>query len=29
MPPPNAIATMTPENREKIIAWVRNARVEK
>ena len=29
MPPPNAIATMTPESREKIIAWVRNARAEK
>lgn len=26
MPPPNAISTMTPENRETIIAWVREAR---
>ena len=26
MPPPNAIATMTLENRETIIAWVREAR---
>ncbi|MEP3783656.1 urate hydroxylase PuuD [Ascidiaceihabitans sp.] len=26
MPPPNAISTMTPENREHIIAWVQAAR---
>ena len=26
MPPPNAIRTMTPKNREKIIAWVRLGR---
>jgi uncharacterized membrane protein len=28
MPPPNAIATMTPEARGKIVAWVRNARAD-
>lgn len=28
MPPPNAIATMTPENRGTIVAWVRNARAD-
>jgi uncharacterized membrane protein len=28
MPPPNAIATMTPANRGKIVAWVRNARAD-
>ena len=28
MPPPNAIATMTPESRGKIVAWVRNAQAD-
>jgi uncharacterized membrane protein len=28
MPPPNAIATMTPQNRGVIVAWVRNARAD-
>ena len=28
MPPPNAIATMTPQNRDKIVAWVQAARAD-
>ena len=28
MPPPNAIATMTAENRGKIVVWMRNARAD-
>jgi uncharacterized membrane protein len=28
MPPPNAITTMTAENRNTIIAWVRNVRAD-